>query len=654
MIFSVIISEKGGAERREAFERTEINVGRVQGNDLMLPKGNVSKRHARLLYRDGRFIVTDLKSTNGTYVNGRKITQATIVREGDKIYVGDFVLRIEATSTELRAPDASKSGSSEADAQGEPSSSPSDPKSNVDRKDEDAPSERDPDISSGGAVVPGPPRLPGATVKPSPPFTGPNTIAPVPVTTPTPHLAASPKTTNSSVPPNAHLTPTPPPPRGVRISSNPPGAREPTHGGTRTYRTIIAGLIERASESFDFDQLAAGDTLEATVAVRLTSILQELATQAKASGSVPDNVTIEQLVSDAKRDVIELGPLGPLGPLLVDDDVTEIYIESAERVLAFRKSRKTPSVVVRTNEKTILRALERLTRTVEPLVWSDGAYDRRIPGGLRVVVTAPQRHARGSLVVLRKPQRSENAVLEDLVRNGMLSQSIATFLTYAINVRANVLVVGAPGSAYGTLMSALVNAAGTDERIIVLQDEDEITLQHPNALALSLPHGLAEANTAARTAARMRPDRLVLSAIGTMTADIMNVQNERGGCLLAATRALTMRQALSRHPTESATLRTSMNPEDARNNFANTFHFVIEVARMSDGRSRVVRIAEPQFEGGRVVPKDIFVFAIERTTAGGTMEGAHQATGFVPTLVEDLATRGIALDNQLFRRNPGK
>src|SRR3954463_15262684 len=102
-MFAIIVHEKGGAERREIFDAAELSVGRVQGNDLMLPKGNVSKRHARLLFRDGRFIVTDLKSTNGTYVNGRKIAQATIVREGDKIYIGDFVLRIESqTSNSLQ------------------------------------------------------------------------------------------------------------------------------------------------------------------------------------------------------------------------------------------------------------------------------------------------------------------------------------------------------------------------------------------------------------------------------------------------------------------------------------------------------------------------------------------------------------------------
>ena len=125
-MFTIVISEKGGAERRETFDKNEINVGRVQGNDLMLPKGNVSKHHARLLFRDGRFIVTDLKSTNGTYVNGRKISQATIVREGDKIYIGDFVLRLE-TAQAGAAAEANYSnthvdfmvGSAELDIEGE-------------------------------------------------------------------------------------------------------------------------------------------------------------------------------------------------------------------------------------------------------------------------------------------------------------------------------------------------------------------------------------------------------------------------------------------------------------------------------------------------------------------------------------------------------
>src|SRR5215468_9826695 len=105
-MFSIIISEKGGAERKESFDKNEINVGRVQGNDLMLPKGNVSKHHARLLYRDGRFIVTDLKSTNDKSVPGRKIAQATIVREGDKIYIGDFVLKLDTGSGAQSQPSA--------------------------------------------------------------------------------------------------------------------------------------------------------------------------------------------------------------------------------------------------------------------------------------------------------------------------------------------------------------------------------------------------------------------------------------------------------------------------------------------------------------------------------------------------------------------
>jgi pilus assembly protein CpaF len=94
-MFSITVTEKGGEQRRLDFDKPEITIGRVQGNDVILPKGNVSKRHARIVLKDGKFIIVDLKSTNGTYVNGRKITSPLVVKETDKIYIGDFILGVE-------------------------------------------------------------------------------------------------------------------------------------------------------------------------------------------------------------------------------------------------------------------------------------------------------------------------------------------------------------------------------------------------------------------------------------------------------------------------------------------------------------------------------------------------------------------------------
>ena len=94
-MFTVIITEKGGEQRRQDFDKPEVTIGRVQGNDIILPKGNVSKRHSRIVFKDGKFIIVDLKSTNGTYVNGRKITSPLVIKESDKVYIGDFILTVE-------------------------------------------------------------------------------------------------------------------------------------------------------------------------------------------------------------------------------------------------------------------------------------------------------------------------------------------------------------------------------------------------------------------------------------------------------------------------------------------------------------------------------------------------------------------------------
>ena len=93
-MFTVTVTEKDGPSETHTFDKTEVGIGRVKGNDIVLPKGNVSKRHSRIVVKDGKFIVVDLKSTNGTYVNGRKITSPQVIKTVDKVYIGDFIIAV--------------------------------------------------------------------------------------------------------------------------------------------------------------------------------------------------------------------------------------------------------------------------------------------------------------------------------------------------------------------------------------------------------------------------------------------------------------------------------------------------------------------------------------------------------------------------------
>jgi pSer/pThr/pTyr-binding forkhead associated (FHA) protein len=90
----VVQKKSGAAERRELAARSLL-LGRTPGNDIRLDSGTVSERHARLDHRDGFWVLTDLGSRNGTYLNGRKIEGPTPLRKDDMIYIGDFILRME-------------------------------------------------------------------------------------------------------------------------------------------------------------------------------------------------------------------------------------------------------------------------------------------------------------------------------------------------------------------------------------------------------------------------------------------------------------------------------------------------------------------------------------------------------------------------------
>jgi uncharacterized protein (TIGR02996 family) len=81
--------------RRHTAERTQIAVGRDAENDLVLADPTVSERHCRITDHGGDWIVEDLGSERGTLVNGARIRAPVLVGEGDRIFVGVFVLEIE-------------------------------------------------------------------------------------------------------------------------------------------------------------------------------------------------------------------------------------------------------------------------------------------------------------------------------------------------------------------------------------------------------------------------------------------------------------------------------------------------------------------------------------------------------------------------------
>jgi hypothetical protein len=93
------VREPGRAPRRVPMSGAPIRIGRGTECELVLRDSRVSRRHARLHARGGVLVLTDLGSTNGTRVNGHRVTEL-VLGAGDRIQVGDTTLVVEAAPVE--------------------------------------------------------------------------------------------------------------------------------------------------------------------------------------------------------------------------------------------------------------------------------------------------------------------------------------------------------------------------------------------------------------------------------------------------------------------------------------------------------------------------------------------------------------------------
>jgi pilus assembly protein CpaF len=418
------------------------------------------------------------------------------------------------------------------------------------------------------------------------------------------------------------------------------------------HRNALASLVDRVAEQIDVSSLASGAPADEALLGRVERALAERATSMKSDGELPGEIDPDALVVEGRRELLELGPIGPM---LEDEDVSEVQIFRHDFVVAMHGRRQVPTEVAFTSEAALVRAIRRLCHAAgRPLAADETYLERRLPQNARMFAVLPPASEQGHMVLIRKPQRAD-LTLDDLVRSGTISRAMVGLLGQCVAARANILVTGALGAGTTSLIGALAAAGSIDDRVVVLQEDDELIFNQPHTVSILLGETAADGARAVRAAARVHPDRLVVGSFaGLVAAEVVDAIGDGVDGVLAAARAPTLRQAALRLTADLAASRPGLTPDTAREWLASAFDLCIEIARLRDGRHRVLRVAELVTEGSGVAIRDVFSFVVERTAAGGAVEGTFHATGLVPRIVEDLAQRGITVDTSVFKRHPGR
>lgn len=86
-----LIVKKGDRRGRIFTLKPENTIGRKHA-DIVLADPKVSSLHAKIALMDGEFVITDVLSKNGTYVNGKRIKELLTLQENDEIKIGDTIM----------------------------------------------------------------------------------------------------------------------------------------------------------------------------------------------------------------------------------------------------------------------------------------------------------------------------------------------------------------------------------------------------------------------------------------------------------------------------------------------------------------------------------------------------------------------------------
>jgi len=363
----------------------------------------------------------------------------------------------------------------------------------------------------------------------------------------------------------------------------------------------------------------------------------------------------EKLITEVQHEVFGLGPLETL---MKDDRVTDILVNTYNRVYVERHGKLEKTDVCFRDDAHLKQIIERIVSGVGRRIdESSPMVDARLADGSRVNAIIPPLALDGPIVSIRR-FGAEPLTMKDLIQHNSVPQQIADVLQACVKARLNILVSGGTGAGKTTLLNCLSNYIPEDERIVTIEDSAELKLQQDHVVRLETrPPNIEGSGTITqrdlvRNSLRMRPDRIVVGEVrGGEALDMMQAMNTGHDGSLSTIHANSARDALSR--LEIMMLMSGIElPERAlREQISSALDVIVQLTRLTDGTRKLIEVSEVTgMEGSVITTQLIFKFVqkgIDKNNDNKVI-GEIIATGVRPKFVDRLESYGCNVPSTYF------
>ena len=352
----------------------------------------------------------------------------------------------------------------------------------------------------------------------------------------------------------------------------------------------------------------------------------------------------------------EIFGLGPLEPLLKDPQVSDILVNSYDRVFIERHGKLEPTDVRFKDDRHLMQIIDRVVSAVGRRIDdSSPMVDARLQDGSRVNAIIPPLALDGPCMSIRKFKR-DTLGGEDLIRTNSITPPMLELLQGIVKARLNILISGGTGAGKTTLLNILSSYIPHDERIVTIEDSAELQLRQPHVVRLETRPANIEGNGEVPqrlllvNALRMRPDRIVMGETrGGEAIDMLQAMNTGHDGSITTLHANTPRDALSRLETMISMANLSLPERAMRQQIASAVDVVIQASRLSDGTRKIMSIAEiVGMEGDIITMQEIFMYERLGTDENGKVIGRFRPSGIRPRFADRLRSYGIELPASLF------